>query len=68
MTTREERRRGRRQELDGKLKTPQGKEDIRAMWRESALPPGAVRQDAPSFFRMIDEILEKEFPPTPGPS
>ena len=62
MSEREQVRHTRRQLLDAKLKTRQGREEIVTLWRTVVPSPKGVRDD-PSYFQMIDAILDREFPP-----
>jgi hypothetical protein len=63
MSERERTRHARRQTLDSKLKTPQGREEVVTLWR-SVVPSSKGVRDDPSYFQMIDAILEQEFPPS----
>jgi hypothetical protein len=62
MSEREQIRHARRETLDAKLKTPQGREEIVTLWT-LAVPSAKPPRDQPSFFQMIDAILDQEFPP-----
>ena len=62
MSEREQVRHARRETLDAKRKTPQGREEIVILWR-SVVASSQEAREIPTYFQMVDAILEHEFPP-----